>query len=262
MNIRQKERIFFFTYAITILSLFTYSVCDKKVKRSENYSIIFTALWMHEFLRMHEFSNEYTLVARVWWRGLVAKIFHARVSDRRVAAPAASLTFRPKRSNTLMLRSPVGDTRADCNFLNGATSVYFWMQAFLAGTPSRRTIYRQACADQTKYIMLSHFLGVSPLKATDNIGVLPMPKPIWQHSITYMRIAHDTFRKLGFFLKCACATGSFIFSFKVRMRNRNLHFPVGCAHAQQYFSCPILDRVTLRPPHMGRRENSRKWRKQ
>ena len=32
MNIRQKERIFFFTHAITILSLFTYSVCDEKVK--------------------------------------------------------------------------------------------------------------------------------------------------------------------------------------------------------------------------------------
>ena len=27
-----KRRIFFFTYAITILSLFTYSVCDEKVK--------------------------------------------------------------------------------------------------------------------------------------------------------------------------------------------------------------------------------------
>ena len=37
MNIRQKERIFFFfTYAITILSLFTYSVCDEKVKIIEN----------------------------------------------------------------------------------------------------------------------------------------------------------------------------------------------------------------------------------
>ena len=33
MNICQKERIFFFfTHAITILSLFTYSVCDEKVK--------------------------------------------------------------------------------------------------------------------------------------------------------------------------------------------------------------------------------------
>ena len=34
MNIRQKARnFFFFTHVITILSLFTYSVCDKKVKR-------------------------------------------------------------------------------------------------------------------------------------------------------------------------------------------------------------------------------------
>ena len=34
MNIRQKKRIFFFfIHAITILPLFTYSVCDKKVKR-------------------------------------------------------------------------------------------------------------------------------------------------------------------------------------------------------------------------------------
>ena len=32
MNIRQTERIFFFTHAITILPLFTYSVCDEKVK--------------------------------------------------------------------------------------------------------------------------------------------------------------------------------------------------------------------------------------
>ena len=37
MNIRQKERIFFFfTHAITILSLFTYSVCDEKVKKIGN----------------------------------------------------------------------------------------------------------------------------------------------------------------------------------------------------------------------------------
>ena len=34
MNIYQKERIFFFTHAITILSLFTYSVCDEKVKKA------------------------------------------------------------------------------------------------------------------------------------------------------------------------------------------------------------------------------------
>ena len=33
MNIRQEERIFFFfTHAITILSLFTYSICDEEVK--------------------------------------------------------------------------------------------------------------------------------------------------------------------------------------------------------------------------------------
>ena len=36
MNIRQKERIFFFTHAITILSLFAYSVCDEKVKSKKN----------------------------------------------------------------------------------------------------------------------------------------------------------------------------------------------------------------------------------
>ena len=36
MNIRQKERIFFFfTHALTILSLFTYSVCDEKVKMGQ-----------------------------------------------------------------------------------------------------------------------------------------------------------------------------------------------------------------------------------
>ena len=32
MNIRQKDRFFFFTHAITLLSLFTYSVCHEKVK--------------------------------------------------------------------------------------------------------------------------------------------------------------------------------------------------------------------------------------
>ena len=36
MNIRQKERIFFSTHAIIILSLFTYSVCDEKVKKDVN----------------------------------------------------------------------------------------------------------------------------------------------------------------------------------------------------------------------------------
>ena len=34
MNISQKERIFFLTQAITILFLFTYSVCDEKVKKN------------------------------------------------------------------------------------------------------------------------------------------------------------------------------------------------------------------------------------
>ena len=56
-----------------------------------------------------------------------------------------------------------------------------------------------------------------------------------------------------FFWKCACATDSFIFPFKVRMCNRNLYFPVRCAHAQQYFPCPVIDLVTLRPPHMRRK---------
>ena len=40
MNIHQKETIFFFTYAITILSLFTYSVCDEKIE-SIGYLIIY-----------------------------------------------------------------------------------------------------------------------------------------------------------------------------------------------------------------------------
>ena len=35
MNICQKERIFFFfTHAIIIFSLFTYSVCDEKLKKA------------------------------------------------------------------------------------------------------------------------------------------------------------------------------------------------------------------------------------
>ena len=38
MNIHQKEN-FFFTHAITILSLFTYSVCDEKVKIDETITI-------------------------------------------------------------------------------------------------------------------------------------------------------------------------------------------------------------------------------
>ena len=36
INICQKERTFFFTHAITILSLFTYSVCDEKVKKEKD----------------------------------------------------------------------------------------------------------------------------------------------------------------------------------------------------------------------------------
>ena len=36
MNIRQKERIFFFTHAITIFSLFRYSVCDEKIRIDAN----------------------------------------------------------------------------------------------------------------------------------------------------------------------------------------------------------------------------------
>ena len=39
MNIRQKEN-FFFTHAITILSLFTYSVCDEKVKNCVFYIVL------------------------------------------------------------------------------------------------------------------------------------------------------------------------------------------------------------------------------
>ena len=56
-----------------------------------------------------------------------------------------------------------------------------------------------------------------------------------------------------FLSKCVCVTGSFIFSFKVRRRNWNLYFPIRCAHAQQYFPCTVLDLVTLRSPHMGRK---------
>ena len=59
--------------------------------------------------------------------------------------------------------------------------------------------------------------------------------------------------KCKYFSKCACATGSFIFPFKVRMRNRDLYFPDGCARAQQYFPRPVLDLVTSRPPHIGRK---------
>ena len=40
MNIRQKERIFFFTDAITILSLSTYSVCDEKVNKHGNKQVL------------------------------------------------------------------------------------------------------------------------------------------------------------------------------------------------------------------------------
>ena len=38
MNIRQKERFFFFTHAIIILSLFTYSVLDEKVQNDAGVS--------------------------------------------------------------------------------------------------------------------------------------------------------------------------------------------------------------------------------
>ena len=40
MNIRQKDRIFFFfTHTITILSFFTYSVCDEKVKSTQKTTL-------------------------------------------------------------------------------------------------------------------------------------------------------------------------------------------------------------------------------
>ena len=38
MNIHQKEN-FFFTHAIIILSLFTYSVCDEKVKKINDVNV-------------------------------------------------------------------------------------------------------------------------------------------------------------------------------------------------------------------------------
>ena len=49
MNIHQKE-IFFFTHAITILCLFTYSVCDETVKSVKNIKKIIWILknqWLH-----------------------------------------------------------------------------------------------------------------------------------------------------------------------------------------------------------------------
>ena len=52
INIHQKERISFSTHAITILSLFTYSVCDEKVKSTSygifatcNFKMYFTEYW-------------------------------------------------------------------------------------------------------------------------------------------------------------------------------------------------------------------------
>ena len=44
MSICQKETIFFSTHAITILSLFTYSVCDEKVKIVNFFCVFFSAM--------------------------------------------------------------------------------------------------------------------------------------------------------------------------------------------------------------------------
>ena len=63
MNICQKERIFFFTHAITILSLFTYSVCDEKVKNNAGagchklYVFVCVCVLQHH-CRIHHTSPE------------------------------------------------------------------------------------------------------------------------------------------------------------------------------------------------------------
>ena len=49
MNIRQKE-IFFFTHAFKILSLFTYSVCDEKVKTCEDSTCYRKITETHDFI--------------------------------------------------------------------------------------------------------------------------------------------------------------------------------------------------------------------
>ena len=62
-----------------------------------------------------------------------------------------------------------------------------------------------------------------------------------------------TCAEMKFCSKYACATGRFIFPLDSRMGNRNLYFPVGCAHAQHYVPCPVLGLVTLRRIYMGRK---------
>ena len=69
MNIRQKERICFFTHAITILSLFTYSVCDEKVKRVGHLNIHGTVIFFGNLLItfQHYYHAKYIFLTSLIW---------------------------------------------------------------------------------------------------------------------------------------------------------------------------------------------------
>ena len=66
MNIRQKQGIFFITHAITILSLFTYSVRDEKVK---------ITYW-------HSSPYRYIRRARYWEYAMETRLFREMCQDR------------------------------------------------------------------------------------------------------------------------------------------------------------------------------------
>ena len=72
MNIRQRERIFF-THAITILSLFTYYVCDEKVKIIVHYATSAMKRFLTSVSLQHEPKASDVIT-------LAKKTFFARVS--------------------------------------------------------------------------------------------------------------------------------------------------------------------------------------
>ena len=70
MNIRQKERIFFFTHAMIILSLFTYSVCDEKVKKLKKF------IWTLNNQRIHLKRKKNTLPGYLFDNYFVCQFFN------------------------------------------------------------------------------------------------------------------------------------------------------------------------------------------
>ena len=98
MNIGQKERIFFFTYAITILSLLTYSVCDEKVKKNtttefsewENTFSYISLLW-HQQKKIYGLSE---IVSNLFKPKNTTQNFIQNQSGRQFFVPQTDIPIR------------------------------------------------------------------------------------------------------------------------------------------------------------------------